>query len=466
MYSNGSLEGFLTHPHCPFHYCKQDTVLVNLNHPDHQCALNRSGTLCGACQDGLSLTLGGSACSKCSSRYWPAMLLLFNVAGIVMIFTLLLLQLNVAIGTINGLVFYANVVSINKAVFFPARDTNTLTVFISWLNLDFGITACFYNGLDMYAKVWLQFVFPAYIWLLLAIIIIGCHYSSKLSKLFGRNPVACLSTLILLSYTKLLQTIITVLAFTIIHYPDGTRKAVWLHDANVAYLQGKHIPLFLIAVCALLFLFIPYTLLLTTGQWVQARSNWRVLRPLNSLYLRPFFDAYYAPFKPQHRYWPGGMLFLRLILLLVISLNISGNISCNLLVISTSMFGLCNMRLLTGKVYRHWALDLLEVSFLLNLGLLSVSTYHVVLSEGNQAALVYTSVGLAFVQFVGIVLYHLHVQLRKLPIWKKLSGLRYHGLSEGEVAGDSIEMNTEPSVVPPPTISVDFREPLLDDGTQ
>jgi len=397
------------------------------------------------------------------------MLLLFIVAGIVMIFTLLLLQLNVAIGTINGLVFYVNIVSINKAVFFPARDTNILTVFISWLNLDFGIKTCFYNGLDMYAKVWLQFVFPAYIWLLLAIIIIGCHYSSKLSKLFGRNPVACLSTLILLSYTKLLQTIITVLAFTIIHYPDGTSKAVWLHDANVAYLQGKHIPLFLVAVCALLFLFIPYTLLLATGQWVQARSNWRALRPLNSLYLRPFFDAYYAPFKPQHRYWPGAMLFLRLILLLVFSLNISGNISYNLLVISTSMFGLYNMRLLTGKVYRHWTLDLLEVSFLLNLGLLSVSTYHVVLSEGNQAALVYASVGLAFTQFVCIILYHSYLLLRGLAIRNKLSGIfniRYLIHREGErVATNNIEMEAAPSVFPKPTTTcVNLREPLLDDG--
>ena len=99
VYSKGSLEGFVTYPHCPFDYCKQDSILLNLNHPDDQCALNRSGTLCGGCQHGLSLTLGGSTCSRCSNRYLPVMLLSFIVAGIVLIITLLLLQLNVAIGT-------------------------------------------------------------------------------------------------------------------------------------------------------------------------------------------------------------------------------------------------------------------------------------------------------------------------------------------------------------------------------
>ena len=66
--------GYLFYPYCPFDYChRPDTnIYINLNianGPDVQCAKNRSGTLCGSCQDGLSLSLGSSRCLLCS-RTW------------------------------------------------------------------------------------------------------------------------------------------------------------------------------------------------------------------------------------------------------------------------------------------------------------------------------------------------------------------------------------------------------------
>ena len=64
---------------------------------------------------------------------------------------------------------------------------------------------------------------------------------------------------------------------------------------------------------------------------------------------------------------------------------------------------------LFGKVYKSWYLNALELSFILNLGILAVATYHVSLSGGNQAAVAYISVGIAFFNFVGIIIYpHLH----------------------------------------------------------
>ena len=423
VYANGTFRGFITHAHCPFDYCKKGTIFFNLSLTDWQCAWNRSGILCGGCQHGLSLTLGGSACRKCESPILgPIVVLAVIAAGIILVIILLVLRLNVAVGTINGLVFYANIMSANKSVFFPDGNSNVLTVFIAWLNLDFGIDTCFYNGMDMYSKTWLQFLFPLYIWALLLLIIVGCHYSIKISRIFGRNPVACLATLILLSYTKLLQTLITVLAFTVIEYPDGDHRAVWLYDANIRYLHGKHIPLFIAALCILVFLFLPYTAILTTGQWIQKKMNFRYTRKLN-LCITPFFDAYYAPFLPSHRYWPGGLLILRCILLLVFSLNTSGNASNNLIAIIISMVVVFTFRQQTGSLYKSRATELLEISFLLNLLLLSISTSHVIIAGGNQSALVFTSVGVAFVQFIGILLYHAYIQTKE---WKFCIQIQKH----------------------------------------
>jgi len=115
---------------------------------------NRLGLLCGQCKPGLSLALGNSKCIQCSNLY-ILLIIPFALVGIALVILLLIFKLTVAAGTINGLLFYANIVTANHAIFFPPNQTNILTVFIAWLNLDLGIETCFFEGLDAYAKTWL-----------------------------------------------------------------------------------------------------------------------------------------------------------------------------------------------------------------------------------------------------------------------------------------------------------------------
>ena len=57
----------VVHTNCPFDYCKPKDNAISLYEQDQQCAFNRSGVLCGACQPGLSLALGTSQCMQCSN---------------------------------------------------------------------------------------------------------------------------------------------------------------------------------------------------------------------------------------------------------------------------------------------------------------------------------------------------------------------------------------------------------------
>ena len=50
----------------------------------------------------------------------------------------------------------------------------------------------------------------------------------------------------------------------------------------------------------------------------------------------------------------------------------------------------------SGSIYRKWYINILESSFILNLGLLSLASYHVKVEGGNQAAVAYISVAIAF----------------------------------------------------------------------
>ena len=198
------------HTHCPLDYCNVTSDTISLAQPDDQCAHHHSGVICGACQENYSIALGGSKCLQCtSSLAFLWLLSLFAVAGIALVALLLVCNMTVSHGTLNGLIFYANVVSISGLTSHQNCSIHpVLSVFIACVNLDFGVETCFYSEMDTYQKVWLQLAFPLYIWLMVGIIILSSHYSSTAVKVFGSNNVAILATLFLLSYTKILTTII------------------------------------------------------------------------------------------------------------------------------------------------------------------------------------------------------------------------------------------------------------------
>ena len=422
-YSNGTYKGLILYSgKCPFDYCTDDSIYVTLDNLDVQCDNNHSGTLCGSCRSGYSLTLGNLHCvENCTNKYL-SLILPFALAGMALVVFLLLLNVSVASGTINGLIFYANVVQANRLIFFPPGETNILTVFIAWLNLDLGIKTCFYDGMDAYGFTWLQFVFPFYIWFLIGLIVMVTHYSEKVTRVLGNNPIAALATLLLLSYSKILRTTIMALSVTSLEYPDRN-KSVWLYDGNVPYFQSAHhIVLGLFAIAMLVFLFLPYTFLFLFGHWLQAYSNWWILSWLNRI--KPFMDAYHAPYKKGTRYWTGFLLLVRCILFLIFALNAFADDNSNLLSVTTASAILLALASLHGGIYENTYTNVVEISYVLNLCIFAVATYHVKVSGTGQPVLAYLSVSIAFATFIFIMLYYVYLAFSKTLLGKKLPPVR------------------------------------------
>ena len=137
---------------CPMDYCLPHSSNVNLLYPDSQCQFNRTGILCSQCQHHLSMVFGSSRCMECTNLHILITIIVI-VAGIVLVILFYLLNLTVTIGTINGIIFYANIVSINDSVFLVNDNVfKPLRVFIFFVNLDLGIETCFYNGMESYFK--------------------------------------------------------------------------------------------------------------------------------------------------------------------------------------------------------------------------------------------------------------------------------------------------------------------------
>ena len=444
---------------------------LNMSTPDHQCANNRSGILCGKCQPVLSQVLGSSNCKKCSNL-WLFLLLPFALAGVALVAFLMVLSLTVSSGTINGLIFYANIVRANNAIFFPDHNANTfLSWFIAWLNLDLGIGTCFYSGLTAYDKTWLQFAFPVYIWLLVVVIIISSRSFIRVARLCRvENSVQVLATLFFLSYAKLLRVTITVFQPAhLLNLASNTKEIVWNYDGNIDYLQGKHIPLFMTALLFFVLFFIPYTFILAGVQVLQRFSHHKPFIWVNKF--KPLLDAYTGPYKDKHRYWIGFLLFVHIALYLLIYTDTSGNSALQLLGIILVVFFLFAYLAFVGGVYKTWPLNLLEYSFFLNLAALSAGTLYCLTVESNTHAITQASVGFVFISTVLITLYH--CQLRDKYLKRKLLSVyktfirnrirrAYNVLNNGNDPASHSDINKEDIIPLKVTYSVvELEEPLL-----
>ena len=473
--SNGDI---VVHHTCPPVYCKDQTLELNLTQGDQQCRFNHTGILCGACKDGLSSLLGSSRCKKCSNM-WLLLLIPFALAGVLLVIVLAILNITVSVGTINGLIFYANIIKANRHVFFPAELTGLnrfLSVFIAWINLDLEIETCFYDSLDPYALTWLQFAFPIYVWIIVITIIVSSHYSTKIAKLAPKNMVPVLATLFLLSYAKLLRTAITALSFTVLQFSDGSTRPVWLYDGNIPYLQGKHIPLFLAALLVLLSTSIPYTLILLFVQCLQRKTQARALNWTRKL--KPLFDAYTAPYKDRHRYWLGLTLVVRATLFLIFSINVTGTPAINLFAIHILGLLLLVTSGISGGVYKSLPLNILESFFLTNLEVFTGATFYGHLTDRygtSQPVVVDAMVGSAFAVFVGIVFYHCVVTLRLSSHAKQVFQAIFHQLQrslkpkasnseniQSSTITVSLEQSAQQEAAPLMTSSICLREPVLE----
>ena len=444
---SGSAGVIITVQHCLLGYCFQEPLTVPLSDPDDQCVHNRSGTLCGGCRVGQSLTLGTPICHTCSNSYL-LLLFLFAINGLLLVLFLRCINLTVDRGTINGLLFYANIVWINRSLFFTnSQDTSFVLVFIAWLNLDLGYITCFYDGLDMYAFTWLQYAFPLYLCSLAFMILILGHCSKKMNKMLRNNSLSVLATVLLLTYTKISRNIINSLLFTRVTLADGSSKFVWTLDGNIEYLGGQHIYLFIAAIIVLVSAWLPFTAVVLFGQCLPKLSQNELCRWFNT-----FLNAYYTPLRSSKRFWVGLLLLLRCVVLSISALNPLNREAISLLV--TFITAVLLLYLLTrwGTVYKNKYIGQLETLFLLNLATLAGVQMYVMIAGGGRLAAIQTSVFIVLAKFLLILLCHTYTSARRkfkiiqtfekkcLP--KKMIGINRHSTAGKITLSDSLTIES------------------------
>ena len=300
-------DDYLTILACQYDYCQSGSKKVKPPDFDYLCRVgfNRTGIACGQCAENYSIIFGSNECKKCSN-YWLFYAPIFLLQGISVICAICFLRITISEGYLNGVLFYSNVVSIYLPVFSYSTNLSTVFVLVSWLNLDWGIPTCFYDGMTALESTALEFFFPLYLYILMVCIILIARHSKAFTNWFvhrGFSATKLFVTLILMTYTSLLQTCVEILGATAVTTFNNKTYIQWTRDPNQGYFRDKHIPLGLIAILLLIFFLIPLPCLLIFPAIVFKVKFLKRFKPI--------YDALWAPFKPTFRFWVGLRLLLR-----------------------------------------------------------------------------------------------------------------------------------------------------------
>ena len=458
------------HRHCAYDYCSI-TKAIHIDNLDEQCAHNRTGILCGRCKEGFSIIFGSSKCLHCTN---VSLLILIPLAlvGAGLIVILMILDITVAVGTINGLIYFVNCVQVNSSIFLSRSVPSFLKLFVTWLNLDLGIETCFYIGMNAYARAWLQFVFPLYIWGVVIAVILLSRYSYRLSRLTRSNIVPVLATLFTLSYTKLLRTVIAAISLTYLLYEDGTIENVWMVDGSITFFQGKHAVLAVAAIVFSICFLMPYTFLLTLTPCLQRHSHHFLLRWVHKL--KPFLDANTGPFTVKFRSWNGVLLLVRSVQFLIFAVNSERDPNVNLLVILL-FSGMLIIIKTFGFVYQKKVVDFLETLYISLLGALAASSLYIrtVVTrknmDRNQTIVTVVFVGAALLVSLGIICYH--VLLNCKVLYRKAVGGCARSRNESGTRAAHCEVvetsgtQSRPSCIPPTVTYVELSKLLKEEDS-
>ena len=296
--------------YCRFQHCLPYQSYLKLSNPDSQCQFNRTGLLCGECQQGLSAVFGSHQCKHCSNIYLLLAIPII-IIGIVFVALLYIFDLTIKYGTVNTCIFYINILDINILMLFPNCES-FICVTLSYMNFEFRNNACFYNGMDDYAKEWLHFLIPLFLIITATLLIILSRYSVMVQRLTSKKALPVLATVLLFSYIKLLDFVCGVMFrySTVTYLPSKKTELVWSVSTTTPLFGLKFLSLFI--VCAILFLMLlPFNLILL---FTRTLSCLRVVTAF-----KPILDPYFAPYKDKAYYWTGLLLLVRVIVYVLLA---------------------------------------------------------------------------------------------------------------------------------------------------
>ena len=322
----GIVTGKPTVTFCPINYCNF-TCCATSNGYYHlspvranQCRSHRSGTACGSCDKGYTLSFDSTQCvhvKECHIGNTILVLGLTLLYWIVIIATVFsIMHFKVGIGHLYAITYYYSVVDLllSQNLYLSNSLYTIINIMSSAAKIipQFLGQICFIKNMSGIDQQFIHYMHPTAISLFLGIITVLARRSQRLSAFISKGIIHVICCLLLLSYTSLASTSLLLMRPLIFQDVDNVYTYV---SPDIEYLHGRHLVYAIVAMIFTIVIVIGLPLLLALEPFLNSKINFIKIKPL--------LDQFQGCYKDKYRCFAGYYMICRLVIITTVIANSS-----------------------------------------------------------------------------------------------------------------------------------------------
>ena len=332
----GSVSGNPTVTCCPMNYCNFTCCGTSNGYyhltpvRDNQCTSHRSGTACGSCTYGYTLSFDSTKCvniESCTAGHKVLVILLTVIYWLVMVavvFAMMYFKIN--IGYLYSITYYYSIVDILLSQILQASRGLYLTVSMmssfSKITPQFLGEFCLTPGMSGIDQQLIHYMHPLAIILILITISLLARNSRKFSAIISRGIIHVICLFLLLSYTSVVST--SLLLLRPLKFVDVDEVYTYL-SPDIEYFRGRHLAYGIVALLCTVPIVIGLPLLLTLEPFVNHKINFTKIKPL--------LDQFQGCYKDKYRCFAGYYMSCRVLIITIFISNSSNDFIVNYMLI-------------------------------------------------------------------------------------------------------------------------------------
>ena len=319
----GSVSTRATTSLCPNHYCefinRRETSNSYFELPttiDDQCNHHRMGTACGECVKGYTLAYDAPDCinmNQCSAGMTVLVIvltILYWIGMVAGVFSLMYFNFQISSGYVYGIIYFYSIVGVllksNPYISDGAFQFVSVLSSFAQLSPQFLGELCFVKDLSGIDQLFIHYIHPVGVSLLLLFIILAARCSARITLFISRCIIRVICLLLLLAYTSLASIslqLLRPLGFTDV-------KEVYTYSSpHIQYFHGRHAFYGIVAViCELIVIGLPVFILLEPC----------LSRKMNFIKIKPILDQFQGCYKDKYRWFSAYYLICRQIIFLIV----------------------------------------------------------------------------------------------------------------------------------------------------
>ena len=357
-YWYGSVTGTPTVATCPNDYCNFTCCEITngIYHLSpvraNQCRPHRSGTACGSCEEGYTLSFDSPECVE-TKRCTVGLVLVTTLSLlywiVVVITVFVMMYFKISFGSLYGIAYYYSIIDIllSRVLYISNGLYTTVTIISSLAKLtpQFLGQLCLVRNMSGIDQQFIHYVHPVVVFLILVVISRLARRSRKVSSLLSKGIISFICFLLLLSYTSVAST--SLLLMRSLTFVGINRVYAYL-SPDIEYFHGRHLAYAIVALILMITIVISFPLLLLLEPFLNSKINFIKIKPL--------LDQFQGCYKDKYRYFAGYYMICRLVIILLVIVKISDDFTTQYLLISS-----CALMQLIHLLVRPYASTILNI---------------------------------------------------------------------------------------------------------